>query len=115
MDVKLANPLKVKLIAESTIKTDTVDAITLAQLERTNFLPLSYLPSKEIREQRELLRHRFTLVNIRKSLKNKPTRFSRKGASFRLLLTSLEQPGENFFLLWNFLLCIARNWIPTLI
>lgn len=71
MDMKLANPHKVKLIAEATIKTDKVDAITLAQLERTNFLPLSYLAPKEIRGNRELLRHRFVLVRIRTSLKNR--------------------------------------------
>ena len=71
LEVKLANPYKVKLIAESTIKTDKVDAITLAQLERTNFLPLSYLAPKVVREYRELLRHRFVLVKIRSSLKNR--------------------------------------------
>ncbi len=71
LDVRLANPLKVKLIAESTIKTDTVDAVTLAQLERTDFLPLCYFPPREIRFKRDLLRHRFALVTLRSSLKNR--------------------------------------------
>lgn len=70
-DVNLANPLKVKLIAESTIKTDTVDAVTLAQLERTDFLPCCYLPSQQVRAKKELLRHRFALVAVRRSLKNR--------------------------------------------
>ncbi|MCM8777197.1 MAG: transposase [Candidatus Omnitrophica bacterium] len=70
LKVKLANPYnpyKVKLIAESTIKTDKIDA----QLERTNFLPVSYLAPKEIRERRELLRHRIILVRLRASLKSR--------------------------------------------
>lgn len=71
LTVKLANPHKVKLIAEATIKTDKIDATTLAQLDRTNYLPVSYLPPKEIREWREILRHRSALVTIRSSLKNR--------------------------------------------
>jgi len=69
--VKLANPHKVKLIAEATIKTDKIDARTLAQLERANFLPLSYLAPREVRERRELLRHRMILVRLRTSLKSR--------------------------------------------
>jgi len=69
--VQLANPRKVRLIAEATIKTDTIDAWTLAQLERTNFLPTAYLPPEEIRTTRELLRHRLKLVCLRKGLKNR--------------------------------------------
>ncbi len=71
LDVKLANPLKVKLIAESTIKTDTVDAVNLAQLERTDFLPACCFPPREVRLKRDLLRHRFALVTLRSSLKNR--------------------------------------------
>ena len=57
LEVKLANPSKVKIIAESQIKTDKVDALALAQLLRTNFLPESYLAPKEQREARDLLRY----------------------------------------------------------
>ena len=39
LEVILAHPLKVRLIAESQIKTDKVDAVALAQLHRTGFLP----------------------------------------------------------------------------
>jgi len=70
MEVKLANSHKVKLIAESTIKTDKIDAVVLAQLERSNFLPMAYMAPKEIREYRELLRHRFLLVRTRVRFKN---------------------------------------------
>ena len=71
VEMKLAHPRKVRLIAESTIKTDTVDAGTLAQLERTGFLPEAYIPSREVRDSRELLRYRMTLVRIRTGLKNR--------------------------------------------
>ncbi len=71
LKVNLANPRKVRLIAESTIKTDKVDAITLAQLERADFLPLSYLPPQEVRDTRELLRHRIKLVSVRRGMKNR--------------------------------------------
>ena len=40
-DVKLANSRKVRLIAEAKVKTDRIDARTLAHLERTGFLPES--------------------------------------------------------------------------
>lgn len=69
--MKLAHPRKVRLIAESTIKTDTVDAGTLAQLERTGFLPEAYIPPRVVRDSRELLRYRMTLVRIRTGLKNR--------------------------------------------
>jgi transposase len=57
-EVKLANPRKVRLIAEAKVKTDKIDARTLAHLERTGFLPESYIPPREIRDKRELLRYR---------------------------------------------------------
>ena len=71
LTVKLVHPLKVKLIAESTIKTDKIDAYVLANLLRTGYLPTSYIPSTDIRNQRELLRHRIVLVYQRTSLKNR--------------------------------------------
>lgn len=69
--VKLANPSKVKIIAESQIKTDKVDALVLAQLMRTNFLPEAYLAPKEQREARDLLRYRISLVHLRSGVKNR--------------------------------------------
>jgi transposase len=71
LSVKLAHPLKVKMIAESTIKTDQIDAKTLADLLRTNFLPTAYIPPQETRALRERLRHRIVLVHLRTTLKNR--------------------------------------------
>ena len=71
LEVRLANPSKVRIIAESQIKTDKVDAQVLAQLLRTNFLPESYLAPKEQREARDLLRYRISLVHLRSGVKNR--------------------------------------------
>lgn len=71
LPVKLAHPLKVRLIAEARIKTDAIDALTLAELERAGFLPEAYIPPREVRDQRELLRYRLGLVWTRTGLKNR--------------------------------------------
>lgn len=65
----LANPHKVRVIAESTIKTDTVDATALAHLLRVNWLPESRITPKAMRLLRERLRYRITLVRIRTGIK----------------------------------------------
>ncbi len=70
-EVKLANASKVRLIAEARIKTDKVDARTLTHLERTGFLPTSYIPPREVRDRRELYRYRMSLVSIRSGVRNR--------------------------------------------
>jgi transposase len=69
--VKLANARKVRLIAEARLKTDKVDPRSLAQLERTGFLPEAYISPRPVRDNREYLRYRLTLVRLRTGLKNK--------------------------------------------
>ena len=69
--VHLAHPKKTKLIAESKVKTDKVDANALFDLLRTDFLPESYIASTEVREKREIHRQRAALVKIRTSVKNR--------------------------------------------
>jgi transposase len=71
LGVKLAHPQKVRLIAEAKTKTDKIDAWTLAQLERTGFLPEAYIPPREVRDQREALRCRIALVRARAMFKNR--------------------------------------------
>jgi transposase len=70
-DIALAHPLEVKAIAHAKVKTDKVDATILAQLLRTDFLPRSYRAPLEVRELRDLLRLRASLVRIRTTVKNK--------------------------------------------
>jgi transposase len=71
LDVHLAHPAGVKLIAQSRLKTDRVDARVLAQLLRTRFLPEAYLAPSHLRDKRMLLRHREALVKWRTMAKNK--------------------------------------------
>jgi transposase len=69
LEVHLADPRKIRVIAESTVKTDTVDATVLAQLLRLNFLPESRITPHPTRMLRERLRHRITLVRYASSVK----------------------------------------------
>jgi len=61
-EVKLSNPTRTKAIAYARIKTDSVDASTLADLLRANLIPESYIPLKHIRLLREITRERRTFV-----------------------------------------------------
>lgn len=70
-DVKLSNPTRTKAIACARIKTDSVDASTLADLLRANLVAESYIPAKEIRKLRELMRERRTFVKQSTQLKNR--------------------------------------------
>ena len=70
-EVKIAHPLKTRAIAEAKIKTDKIDAKILANLLRSDLLPTSYIPSKNTREIKEMVRHRAYMVRFRTSLKNK--------------------------------------------
>ena len=53
------------------MKTDAVDARTLAHLLRTGLLPEAYIAPPQLRDLRDLLRHRATLVHLRTSIKNR--------------------------------------------
>lgn len=70
-DISLAHPYKTKAIAQAKIKTDKIDSTILAHLLRTDLLPKSYIPPKEIRDLREILRYRASLVRLRTQIKNK--------------------------------------------
>lgn len=69
--IKLANPRQTKAISAAKVKTDKVDAKTLAGLLRADLIPEIYVSSKEERQQKDFLRFRYTLVKMRTSLKNK--------------------------------------------
>lgn len=69
--VTLAHPLKVRAIAEAKIKTDKIDSETLAQLLRVNLIPAAYIPGKETRVLKEMIRQRVFLVRMRTRLKNR--------------------------------------------
>lgn len=60
-----------KLIWQARCKTDPVDARKLAELLRTNLLPVIWVAPPEVRERRRLLRGRAYLVRLRTSVKNR--------------------------------------------
>ncbi|MCW3130753.1 MAG: transposase [Methanophagales archaeon] len=64
-------PACFKPFAKKHVKTDKVDAGVLAQLLRMDYLPESYVPDKEIRDQRVMIRHHASLVRLRTSVKNR--------------------------------------------
>ena len=70
-EVLLAHPMKVKAISSAKVKTDKVDARTLAQLLRMDMIPASYVPDKQVRDIRELVRHRKALVEKTTAFKNR--------------------------------------------
>ena len=67
----LANPLKVKAIAEAKIKTDKIDARILGDLLRADLIPQAYVPSEKARELRQALRERIFFVRLRTMAKNR--------------------------------------------
>lgn len=69
--VTLAHPLKVKAIAAAKVKTDAIDARTLAHLLRADLIPKAYHAPKHVRDWKELARGRMSLVNLRIQVKNK--------------------------------------------
>lgn len=68
-EITLAHPLRVKAIASARIKTDKIDATILAQLLRADLIPAAYIPPREIRHLRELLRTRVSLVSLQTAIK----------------------------------------------
>ncbi len=70
-ELHLAHPLRTKAIASARVKTDSVDARTLAQLLRADLLPEAYVAPRELRDLRDLLRHRIALTQMRSALKNR--------------------------------------------
>jgi transposase len=70
-ELHLAHPLRTKAIASARVKTDAVAARTLADLLRADLLPEAYIAPRELRELRDLLRHRVALTRMRSALKNR--------------------------------------------
>jgi len=69
--VKLAHPLETKAIAKAKVKTDKIDSKILAHLLRADLVPESWVPPREIRDLRSLVKHRAFLVRTRTKLKNR--------------------------------------------
>src|SRR5262245_794700 len=66
----LSHPKQTKAIASARLKNDKVDAERLALLLRGDLLPSVWIPPSELREARELIRHRIQLTWTRTKIKN---------------------------------------------
>lgn len=71
VEVQLAHPYGVRAIAAAQVKTDRIDARTLAQLLRAGLIPRAYIPGRETRQLREVVRQRLFLVRLRTMIKNR--------------------------------------------
>lgn len=69
--IVLANPGKVRLIAEAQIKTDKIDARKLATLLRADVVPSCHIPSRHTRDRKEVLRQRAYWVKQRTGIRNR--------------------------------------------
>lgn len=58
-------------VAGGDVKTDRVDSEVIAHFTWMDYLPTCYVPSKEMRELRNLLRHRAFRTKISTALKNR--------------------------------------------
>ncbi len=69
--VVLAHPKKLRIIAESTKKTDRLDAQVLAEFLSLDMIPSAHRPSPRLREHRALVRQRQYIQRRITSLKNR--------------------------------------------
>lgn len=104
-EVKVANPIRVKQIAEARTKTDKRDALILARLLAANLIPEVWVPPVHVRELRQLVSQRRRLVEMHTKLVNrmhsvshrhhlghpKGKRFQEKNISWRDSLSEMER------------------------
>ena len=71
IETKVGHPSKIKAIASAKIKTDKRDSETLAYLLKADLIPEIYVPPKEHRELKFVLRERMSMVKDKTRIKNK--------------------------------------------
>jgi transposase len=71
IDIRIANPMQVKAIAQAKIKTDKRDSRVLTDLLRADLIPEVYMRSQEKREAQRILRQRVFFVRMRTQVKNR--------------------------------------------
>ena len=104
--VTISNPFKTKMIAGSKVKTDKIDAETLARLLASDYIPSVWQPSLEIEEFRKIVSFANAVICQRTAIKNRvhsilhrnlvsysevPDLFNGKGTKF-LKTVSLPEP-----------------------
>ena len=68
--VVIANPLQVRAIAHAHVKTDKIDAGTLASLYAAGYLPEIWTPDAATERMRRLVARRYQIVRHRTRIKN---------------------------------------------
>jgi transposase len=104
--VVIANPRRLRAIAEAKVKTDKVDARTLCELLAAGFLPAVFAPDEQTRALRRRLARRAALVRQRtraknelhavlaRNLKGRPPMSDVFGVRGREWLAALELPAD---------------------
>jgi len=115
--VVLAHPGKLKVITQSTRKTDKIDSLVLAEMLALDQIPAAYRPTPRQREYRQLVRQRTYLQRTAAAIRNKIRHvlanynkdrrdlFTEVGQEYLVELTLL--PSDRFSVdqlttLWNF-------------
>ena len=87
--VVLAHPKKLRVIAESTRKSDRLDAQVLAEFLALDMVPASYRPTPRQRDHRQLVRQRHRVQRRLTSVKNRIRRvLSNYNADIKSLFTA---------------------------
>lgn len=88
LDTLVAHPTRTKAIAHARLKNDKIDSNILSDLLRADLVCESYVPDREHRESRQLVRARMDLVTSRTMNRNK----------VRAILSKyeLDEPGDIF-------------------
>lgn len=69
-DFELGHPKKMKALSTSEIKNDKHDSQVIAELCHLGYLPQAHVSSASIRDIRDVVRYRGTLIEQRRSLRN---------------------------------------------
>lgn len=94
--VLVANPIKTRAIAEARIKTDELDALTLAKLACSGFIAEVWIPDPQIRDLRILSSHRQSLSQTATRLKNKVHALLKRSGISAYPDFLFTQKGRNF-------------------
>jgi transposase len=69
--VVLSHPAKNRIIAEAQIKNDGIDAHALATLLRGDFVAQVHVPSRDVRQRKNVIRQRLWLARLRTMIRNR--------------------------------------------
>lgn len=69
--VVLSHPAKNRIIADAQIKNDRIDAKALATLLRGDFVAKVHVPSREVRQRKNVIRQRLWLARVRTMIRNR--------------------------------------------